>query len=162
GQALGANHADFAAAIHELGRLNHRHVVEHTPEIQLIYNTVGRSNQIFMFYDTAKQVRKAALGSAHPAYAQSLYALAMCHKDQQDQQQSAVSLLDQALVVQRTRSDPLPTALSLTCRGDLAHSAGDAATATTYYREALQLLPLDSLALQSLDSAEQHARDAGP
>jgi hypothetical protein len=159
-QAFGADHPDFAAAIHELGRLNHRHVVEHSPEIQIIYNSIGRGNQIFMFYDTAKQVREAALGTAHPAYAQSLWALAICYKDKQDQQHvgAAMDLLEQALAIQRAGADPLPTALSLACRGDLAQMTGDATAAMGNYREALQL---DSPMLRALDAAEQHCRDAG-
>lgn len=162
GQAYGAEHPDFATAMHELGRLNHRHVVEHAPEVQIIYNTVGRSSQIFVFYDTARRIREAALGRGHPAYGQSLWALATWYKDKQDPQhiETAAALLDQALAIQRSGADPLPTALSLACQGDLAELGGDPAAAEGYYREALQFTALDSSTLQSLDTAERHCRNA--
>jgi hypothetical protein len=161
-QTLGDKHPDFATAIHELGRFYHHCSFEQTPEMRMIYSTIGRSSPILVYYNIAREVREAALGDTHPAYAQSLSALAAWHKDQPDMRaNSAVALVEQAIAIQRLDADPLPIARSLACRGDLAQTGPEPTVAIEYYRKSLELLALSSPALQTLDEAERCCQNSG-
>ena len=136
----------FAAVLYELARLNHYHEVQHTPDVQMIYNSIGRATQIHIFYQNALQIRGATLGENHAAYAQSLYGLATMYRDIPNKAEEATALLRQALTVQINRDDTLPAALSLSALGYVLHLRRQPVEAMACYKESLDLLPYPSSA----------------
>lgn len=152
-RTLGESHPDLASVVYEIAKLNLFHEFEHGPEQQVLYNTFGRGGVAHMYYNYAMQVRQAALGEEHPAYAQSLYGLGSFYK-LMSKNDEAAPLLEQALKIQAMESDPLPTALTLLCLADMTGEGGNLAGAIRLYQEAVRLLGLPFASLASLEKAE--------
>jgi tetratricopeptide (TPR) repeat protein len=160
-QTIGSAHPDFATVLYELAVLNHYHEVPHAPEIEIIYNSLGRGFQVFTFYDLARQIRAGSLGKMHPAYAQGLQGLAVFEKDNQ-KTEDARGHIREALAIQSEfdKTNSLGIALSNLCLAELTGSQGDLRGAIQLYESVLQLLaqPSDSLAL--LEEARRYCEKA--
>jgi tetratricopeptide (TPR) repeat protein len=154
-QTLGESHPDLATVLYEMARLNQHHhaEIEQMPQMQMILNTLGPGSQINMYYQSALQMRLMALGDQHTAYAQSLYGLASFYKEAQKATE-ALPLLEQALTIQSTEADPLPTALTTLCLADVNRVNGDPTAAIDLYQNGLSLLDLSSESLRAIDEAE--------
>jgi len=159
-KTVGGEHPDFSTALHESARLNHYHVFEHTPEIQIIYNSLGRTGLVKMFYENAKQIRLSTLGDKHPAYAQSLYSVATCYKDNQGDRRidEAVRLLREALAIQVSQANPLPTAQTMLALAELGIQQGNVESAIKLYEGARLLLSTTAPCLKNLQEAEELCR----
>jgi tetratricopeptide (TPR) repeat protein len=153
-QTLGDTDPSLATVSYELARLNHRDEVPHTPDVQVIYNSLGRGSQVYLFYKAALDIRAAALGENHPAYAESLYGLATFFNDN-SKTSEAIPMLKQALAVQKAQPDNLPAALSFIALGDALHVEKQTTEWVGCYKEALERLPYPGDALLGLEAAEK-------
>src|SRR5215469_1364391 len=153
-QTLGASHPDVATALYELGNLNHLHKIEHRPDIEIIYNTMGRANQVSMFYSSALGIREEALGERHPALAQSLYGFARLHKDS-GMFGEALSLLERAQNIYDGEEDPLPSARCALCTAEIHRDRKSFEASASACHTAERFLTSCGLAIIELERAEQ-------
>jgi tetratricopeptide (TPR) repeat protein len=150
---------DLAAVVYELAKLNFNHEIQHTPAVQMVYDTLGRGSQVYIFYNCALDIRKAALGEENVAYAQSLYGLATMYKVNQKTEE-ALAMLHQALEIQLNSFDPLPSALTMLSISDIEASIGEVTRAIDHYQAALELLVLPSKHLSMLQEAARYCEQA--
>ena len=149
---LGADHLDVATALHEFATLNKNQIFSHAPAIQIIYNTIGREAYILAPYQSAMQIRKEKLGTNHPAYAQSLFALAVYHIDSgvAQERDKAIPMITEAIAIQKSSNDRLSAAMSMAYLGELQ---AETPRAIETFQEALTYLPYQTL--QPVDIAKE-------
>ena len=156
---LGSSHPDLATVLYELAKLNFNHEIQHTPDVQVFYDTIGRGSQVYLFYNYALEIRKAALGEDHTAYAQSLYGLATLYEANQKTEE-ALAMLHQALEIQLNEFDPLPSALTMLSISAIQASIGEVTKAIDHYQHVLKLLVLPSKHLSMLQEAARYCEQA--
>jgi tetratricopeptide (TPR) repeat protein len=150
----------FGSVIYEMAKLNHHHEVPHSPDLEIIYNSVGRGTQVYFLYSNALEAFQRAVGEMHPAFARCLYGLATLCVDSRKVDE-AINLLKQAFAVQAQQTDPLPAALTATALADAFDRRGDKDDSITFYTTALALLPIPSPDLQALEKAAELCKGSG-